>query len=182
MWNCHEVSSCCETTWMKCSRNPLFRSENGVGRVLLRTAGWSASKLGIQRHGRQSLFLSPSVANITRCKQLINDMSYFFVFLLTSMCINNVAWYMLLTCPKRIEILAKDLSTESWYVTNILAKKKRVCLFVTSEQSVKQPERTWALQGTFPCSLLKSLPQKLFQGRCLFEHTTDLACVTILVH
>lgn len=32
---------------------------------------------------------------------------------------------MLLTCPKRIEILAKDLSTESGYVTNILAKKKR---------------------------------------------------------
>lgn len=32
---------------------------------------------------------------------------------------------MLLTCPKRIEILAKDLSTESWYVTNILAEKKK---------------------------------------------------------
>lgn len=31
---------------------------------------------------------------------------------------------MLLTCPKRIEILAKDLSTESRYVTNILAKKR----------------------------------------------------------
>lgn len=105
-------------------------------------------------------------------------------------CKHSINIQLLLTCPKRMEILAKDLSINRcimhyWnqlifntYINFSIKKTDKN----TSELSEMQPRKTWGLQETSRCLKLKSLQQKWFQGQCLFEQNQNNSVIEGLTY